>query len=1281
MFGPIDLYKTARLARSQRPIVIVGFALILATLVVSTPIATASEAKWIWETSADKEQTVAAGTVAYFRKQINLKVAATGKVEITADDSFELFINGQSVDTGSSSSRDLKSIDISQYLVVGKNIVAIKVENKQGDTAGLAARVAVKPEGSDQWFNFNSDATWRVTTQSSPMWQTVVFNDRLWGVAAEIGTLGDSVPEDRQERVANQSTVEEQSERFQIQKGFGVQRIMTDQQIGSVIAMTFNEFGHLIVSQEDGPLLLVYDKDDDGTPDEVRTYCDQVSSCQGILALNGEVFVTGMGPDGHAMYRLTDEDRNGTLEKVRLVIKFDGQFGEHGAHGLRLGPDGMIYVVLGGYVQATGDGGPGETLRDYYEGDLLPRYEDPTGHGVGIQAPGGTLIRTNPEGSVVERVAGGLRNAYDLVFHPSGGLFIHDADMEADVDTAWYRPTALFDVTEAGEFGWRPGWSKWPEYYLDRLPNLADTGRGSPTGAACYEHYMFPVRYQNSIFLADWSEGRILNVRTKSNGSGFEAETEVFLEGQPLNVTDLEVGPDGGLYFCTGGRGTLGGIYRVYYKGDVPDRMKAVGTGVAAAVRQPQIESAWARQEVATIKRELGSRWGQLIAGVAYSDENPPHYRTRAMDLMQMFGPAPSDELLIELSQSTNESVRARAASLMGLHPSVEIRDTLQKLLEDPNARVQRSACEAILRSGQIPASATAVIKLMGSDDRTLAFVARRVLERMPVNQFNNEILNHPDPHTKVLGMMAMIAADTNEETCRTVLRHAGLLLDGYLSDADFVDTLRLCEIAIARGKIRPEGLERLRDQVAQEFPAGDPRMNRELIRLSAYLGADSVADRALKYISGDASFEDRSIVAMHLQFLADEWTPQQRFELLKFYENAAIRPTEGSLSLYVMAVTRDFAASLSDEDVAAIIEQGAVWRNAALAAMYRVERPVSDANAKRLRNLDQQLIASPKVGDVQRRLRAGIVAMLSTAQDDESWEYLRRLWRTEPERRAPIAMALAQSPDGENWDYLVRSLNVLEDGTSDEVINALLGVEVATDDPMALRHLILLGVRNDQLGQPFEQVERLLEHWTGLQRPEKAAASMRPWQKWFAKTYPDLPPAEAPDADQSRWDFEQLVSYLDSHEGRFGDVVAGQEAYEKIQCSSCHQFDGVGESVGPNLTNLARRFNKREIIESILYPNHVVSDQFASKKVLMIDGRVIVGQVATQNGKMTIRDANSDVVEVTQDEVDQILPNTSSIMPSGLLDSLTLQEISDLMAYLGVNQTLEIASENDDRR
>lgn len=1268
-----------------------GFIAIVLLATISTLPASGGEAQWIWATGRTLADPIPQGETCVFRKQINLRVASRGKIEITADDQYELFVNEKKVGSGKSS-RTMTEYDISELLEVGRNIVAVRVVNAKGDTAALAARVSIKPNNQEKWYTFSSDPSWKASTKQESLWQTVLFNDRLWGSASSFGKLGETAPWDREEQPdakvvtnAAETPIEiqtEQKERFQIQKGFGVQRVLDDEDTGSIIAMTFNEFGHIILSQEGGPLLLVHDKDEDGIPENVRTYCDKVTSCQGILALNGEVFVTGQGPDGDALYRLTDADRNGTLDQVKAIVKFKGKSGEHGAHGLRLGPDGMIYVVLGGYVQAAGTRGPGETLVDSYEGDLLPRYEDPAGHGLGVKAPGGTVIRTNADGSIVETVAGGIRNAYDMVFHPGGGMFIHDADMEADVDTAWFRPTALFDVTEAGEFGWRTGWAKWPEYYVDRLPNLLDTGRGSPTGAVCYEHYMFPVRYQNSLFLADWSEGRILNVRLKQRGSGYIADSEVFLQGEPLNVTDMEVGPDGALYFCTGGRGTAGGVYRVIYKGDIPDRMKNLGTGIAAAIRQPQLGSAWARQEIASIKRELGDNWGQLVAGVAYSNDNPSHYRTRAMDLMQLFGPVPSEDLVLELAEAPNEAVRAHAARLMGLHPDKRSQKKLAGMLTDTDLRVRRAACEAMLRSGQFPSKPDDLLQLLAEEDRTLAFVARRVLERMPTSLWRDDVLSSPDSRISIVGMLGLINADPTEATALAILERTSELMKDFLSDADFVDTLRLCQVAMHRGKIDPNTVAPLRKQIAEEFPAGDSRMNHELIRLCAYLQADGVAERALTYINDtDNSEMDRTLVAMYLQFLSHDWNARQRFQILKYYENAANVVSPGSISSYLMAVTRDFAKSLSDEDVQAILEQGAIWRNAALAAIYKLPRPLSNQTAETLRSLDEELIARPRPGDVERRLRTGIIAMLATAKDEASADYLRKLWRNEPERRGVIAMALAQNPDGENWDYLVRSLNILDEETSGEVVKALQTVSVATDDPMALRQLILLGLRAEERGEDFEQVEQLLEHWTGMTRPpsernKSGKLTMRPWQKWYSKTHPDRPAAELPKSDESRWDFDQLVNYLDSDAGRFGDPGLGRTAFEKAACNQCHQMSGGGEAIGPSLNGLAKRFSKREIVESILYPGHIVSDRYASQKVLTLDGRAMVGMVSQQSdGSLEIRDANNRVTTIREAEVDQVLPTNASIMPSGLLDDLSLQEISDLMAYMGVLPPVEMAS------
>ncbi len=1264
---------------------------------------TAAEAQWIWA-SGRTPGAIPVGETCYFRRPINLRVEVAGKIEITADDEYELYVNGRKVGTGKSSGQ-IDEYDITHFLTVGRNVVAVKVVNRVGDNAALAARVAIQPKKGGQWFNFNTDPSWKCSSQEAATWQTLLFNDSLWGTAKSQGTLGDTPAKSDGELATDQLATDElvndetdenglaglpnsmpnaeasiaedsiSGDRFQVQKGFSVQRVLNNDQVGSVIAMAFNEFGHIIASQENGPLLLIFDRDGNGVPEDVRTYCDKVKSCQGILPLNGEVFVTGIGPDGEGLYRLADEDRNGSLESVEKLVGFTGQPGEHGPHGLVLGPDGMIYISVGNHSQVVGPSGDGETLVDSYEGDLVERYEDPGGHANGIKAPGGTVVRVSVDGTVVEKVAGGIRNAYDLVIHPDGGLFVHDSDMESDTEAAWYRPTALFDVTEAGEFGWRSGWANWPEYYIDRLPNLLDTGRGSPTGAICYEHYKFPVRYHNALFLADWSEGKILAVRVKPSGAGYVADSETFLKGKPLNVTDLAVGNDGALYFSTGGRGTAGGIYRVFWNGETPERMSNLGTGIARAVRQPQLSSAWGRQEIAAIKKELGDQWSELVAGVAYSSDNPPHYRTRALELMQLFGPVPSEELLLELASAKADAVRAKVAYLMGLQPSEKCGERLEIMLSDSDPRVRRAACEAILRSRQWPKSAEDIVSLLGSDDRSLAFVARRILERMPVESWKATVLGSDEPRIRLLGSLALINVDHSEAMATQVLSVCSKLMSGFLTDAQFVDTLRVCQVALHRSQIAPSKVTKLRDQIAEEFPAGDTRVNQELIKLAVYLDADSVAERALKFIRSDASKADRTCVAMYMQFLSHDWSAPQRFEILKFYESAAREGGSGSLPLYLMAVTKDFAETFTEEDAVAILEQGSNWPNAALAAIYRLPRPVDAKTAGTLRTLDRKIVAEDLTGDVFKRLRTGIVATLAMAGDEESMSYLRQVWRNDPERREIVALGLSQKPDGENWDYLVRSLNILEGESAMEVIKQLKSVQVATDDPTALRQLILIGLRAETEANSIRAVDELLLHWTGTERAKGQKVSMSYWQNWYSKTYPDRPVAEMPTGDDSKWDLDELVKYIDSDAGRHGDPTAGLVVYKSAQCAACHRFGSNGSSVGPDLTSIARRFTRREVIESILYPSHVVSDQYMSKKVLTLDGKVYVGLVSDDgSGNLRIRDSKNNVTTVDEAKIDQVLPNSSSVMPSGLLDTLSLKQISDLLAYMGVVPTVQVA-------
>jgi hypothetical protein len=102
----------------------------------------------------------------------------------------------------------------------------------------------------------------------------------------------------------------------------------------------------------------------------------------------------------------------------------------------------------------------------------------------------------------------------------------------------------------------------------------------------------------------------------------------------------------------------------------VPESERNLGEGISRAIRQPQLYSAYSRQAVAILKREMDMDWDDQILGVAFSEENPARYRMQALDLMQLLGPIPTAELLVELSQSTNDQVRAKCARLLGLHPS-----------------------------------------------------------------------------------------------------------------------------------------------------------------------------------------------------------------------------------------------------------------------------------------------------------------------------------------------------------------------------------------------------------------------------------------------------------------------------------------------------------------------------------------------------------------------------------------------------------------------------------
>lgn len=1235
-------------------------------LVTSAP-TRAKEAEWIWSPAYEKEQ--APQGECYFRKTFELGVPENGVIQIAADDQYDLYVNGRQVGEGDNW-KALDSYDVTKYLVQGANTVAVKAVNTTGGSAGLVARVVVKERGNTH-VEHSTDDTWKTTLKEFRQWQQARIDDARWLAARSFGALNATLP------WGNEVSVEGREGRFRVTPEFHVEWVADAKQTGSLVCMTFDEFGQIIASRENGPLVIVRDTDRDGVVDTVEPYCDRVKNCQGLLALSGKLFAVGDGPQGAALYRLSDDDQDGKIEGVKAILKFPGEMGEHGPHALALGPDGLLYMLLGNFTKMQQQFQRNSPYRNFYEGDLLtPRYEDAAGHAVGIKAPGGAIIRTDTSGTAVEAFAGGLQNPYDLAFNQQGQLFTCDSDMEWDSGMPWYRPTRLNHVIPGAEFGWRSGWSKWPNYFVDSLPPSIEMGRGSPAGMEVYDHYMYPVRYHNALFVCDWSRGRIIAIRMRPHGASYKARAEVFLEGQPLNATDIAVGPDGWLYFCTGGRDTEGGIYRVVWEGKVPPDVLNRGTGLAAAINQAQLGSAWARQRIAMVKQKLGSDWETQLNRFVLNTKQPAQQRARALGLMQLFGPYPAGDLLLDVSRDAAPEVRAKAAYLMGIHSDESAQARLIELLADDNLSVQRAAAEALVRAGAT-FDVNELVPLLASPDRHLAWSAVRALEQMPREHWENEILEHEQPRVFLVGSLALLRKTPPAESVDAVLARSRTLLEGYLTDNDFIGLLRLMQVALIQGQVEPDDVIELREQLSAEYPAQARAMNRELVRLLVYLQEPTMAKRMVDQLDADLPNVERMQILTHAPFLRAGWTVQLKLEMLAAYENA--REIEGGHSFagYIENVSRDFFASLNDEERRLVLADGAKWPSSALSVLAKLPKNSSAGTLAAIERLDRKVKKLDT--EAAKRLRIGICAVLGASRDPLAMAYLRDLYDAEPDRRVHIAIGLAQQPDGENWPYLVRALPIVEGAAAQEVLMRLAQVDRAPEsgESEAYRQVILRGLMLRENGS--RRAVELLEKWSDQQLSAAGDPwdqALAAWQQWFAEAYPNSPEATLPEeSDENNWTYQELLSFLTGPQSSEGVAARGALIFEKAQCIKCHRYGNRGDSVGPDLSNLSKRFQKKEILQSILFPSQVISDQYASQTVITIDGKTYSGLVAPRgDDAIVVLQANGEKVTIGKDEIEETARNKISAMPEGLLNDLTLDEIADLFAFLASPARHEVA-------
>lgn len=273
---------------------------------------------------------------------------------------------------------------------------------------------------------------------------------------------------------------------------------------------------------------------------------------------------------GSGLYRIWDTDGNGRFDAIAQIKSMTG-YEEHGPHSIVLAPDKQsFYIIAGNFTGLPKDVDRYRIPRARHRDNLMPDRSNKDGR---VQEAAGWIAKVDSSGAHWELVAAGLRNPFDIAFNEAGEMFTYDSDMEWDIGMPWYRPTRICHVTSGAEFGWRDGNAKFSPAYPDNLPPILNIGQGSPTNLVSAHTSAFPARYRQSLLAFDWSFGIIYAVHLTEQGASYAAEAEEFISGAPLPLTDGVIGPDGALYFLTGGRRLESDLYRVYYKGDPAEEL------------------------------------------------------------------------------------------------------------------------------------------------------------------------------------------------------------------------------------------------------------------------------------------------------------------------------------------------------------------------------------------------------------------------------------------------------------------------------------------------------------------------------------------------------------------------------------------------------------------------------------------------------------------------------------------------------------------------------------
>jgi putative membrane-bound dehydrogenase-like protein len=1016
---------------------------------------------------------------------------------------------------------------------------------------------------------------------------------------------------------------------FRIPDGFTIERAVGAPLVDRPITAAFDDRGRLYVADSSGSnenvqkqlaerphrVLRLEDTDRDGKFDKTVIFADKMMFPEGTMWFDGSLYVAAPP----SIWKLTDTDGDGVADRREEWFKGRTLTGcANDLHGPYPGPDGWIYWCKGAFARQTYDR-PGK-----------PPFSTRASH----------IFRCRPDGTGLEPVmTGGMDNPVDVVFTPGGEriftttFFVHPGGGLRD---------GLIHAVYGGIYGkvhepiFEPA-HKWtgPEV----MPVLLHMGPAAPCGLTRYESDAFGSAYRDNVFACYFNLHKVGRHVLTPDGPTFRTKDEDFVTSPDLDFhpTDILEDADGSLLVVdTGGwyklccpnsqlhkPDVLGAIYRVRrnaapkpadprgldlaWPSLTPDELAKRIDDPRPAVRSRAIRTLATRGEpaLAPLAARLGDRGGPRgEAGridCVWTACRIDHPAARALVRQAMADPSPL--------------VRQVAAHAAGLWRDREATPKLIDLLRDGPAPVARASAEALGRIGD-PTAVPALLEAAGrAPDRIMEHANTYALIEIDDPRSTRSGLTSSDARTRRAAMVALDQMDGGGLDAKLV---AGLLTS---DDATLKET---ASWIVGR---HPEWAEALAGVMGARLARAD-------------LSAADRAELARQLGRFAESAPIRRLLADRLRDPAS--TRDERLSCLAAMSRSGLKPNrvprEWVEAMAIVLGGEDGGRSRADAGLIAAVVSAA--RSLPIAAGGDTARTLADRLLR---------VGADAVNPTGLRLDALAAVPGGLARPDPRlFDFL--IEQIDPDRpvtartTAADILARAKLAPGQ-LDRLAAATATAGPVEADRLLAAF---AQSTDEALGLK---LVDVLSRSPALMSLRIDALKAHLAKYPPSVRSRAEDRLYSRLNAG------------AAQQQARLEQMMGTLAT-----GDIRRGQLVFhsEKAACYSCHAIGYRGGNVGPDLTRIGTVRADRDLLEAILFPSASLVRSFEPIAVATRDGKVYNGLIRGENAdELLLATGANQEARIPRGEIEEMRPSTVSVMPAGLDQQLTPQELADLVAFL----------------